>query len=612
MNHIDSKYTRYLYYLLPVLFWIILVSTSKDFILQVEERSLFLYDWFWIKGLLNIPAGILTLTSLFLSQFLHLPWLGSLIWVILLGLATVLTAKIFNLTKGFNSLALIPAFLLAGANVSLGYLLYIMNTPGYFFLPTLGYLIILATVVVFRRIQSNAVLIPSIIIWGIAGYYAAGYYALVGLLASGIDLLTSKKGNAKYVPILTAAASIIIAPVLLFGLTTYNLSLGWIQGIPTALYEETHQRTFIPVITATLIPAILPLIKKLTGKESKHPTMIQIPVLSVCIIMLYLSWAKDINFRTELKMIQATQELDWDKSVKAMQEISDRADKHKTYQPTRVMVLLKDLALIKKGQESQTAFSFEDGGQKQKNNYEIPMVLQIGKELYLHYGIPGFCHRWCLEETGEFGWSYTHLQYLTMASLCMDDRVLTIKYLDMLDKTMFYRGWSARQRKLLQNPDEIQKSSPYDKIIPLVCYSDKLDDDQRGCEYTLLSHFTGPQPDNATPLYDRVALFWALKSQDSRVFLSKLFLYLSSNNIEKLDRYYQEAAYLFSNLKNDETLMELPYDKYTKDLFSSFINTAQKKASDIQSLQDARQIFSHQLRSTYYYYYYFVRGLETF
>lgn len=614
MNNSEvTKYKKYLYLLLPILFLVILVISSRDYLLQIEGRSLFLFDWFWIKDFLYKPAGPLDCLSLFLMQFMHLPWAGALIWVLLLVLSTVITSRVYGITPGLNSIAMIPSFILAGANMSLGYLVFIMNTPGYFFSPVLGYLLITLTVVLCRKV-SNTILLPLFIVfWGIAGYWFAGYYAFAGLTAALTDLLVSdRKRNNRITAAVTTVAVILIAPLSLYGLTTYNLPQSWSLGLPKALYEETHLRTFSPVIAATLVPVLLPFFKKVTYNDTSRPAFFQIPVLTLSVLSLFLSWSKDVNFRAEISMLEATDNLEWDKSINILRRLSARADAKPDYQPTRVMVLLKDLALVKTDREGQAAFSFDDGSMKQKNSYDIPMVLQIGKTLYLHYGIPGFCHRWCLEETGEFGWSYNRLEYLTMASISMNDKTVVLKYLDMLDRTLFYRKWSSEQRRLCIGNADFSKVSPYDRILPLVCYEDQLSEDVRGCEYTLDHHFMEARPDNATPLYDRVALFWALKSQNSTAFWTKFLLYIESSGITGLDRYYQEAAYLYSHLDNDKTLMSLPYDKSIKQLYDSFMATANKYAPEIKTLQDARRLFPAQLRNTYYYYYYFVRGLQSF
>jgi hypothetical protein len=46
------------------------------------------------------------------------------------------------------------------------------------------------------------------------------------------------------------------------------------------------------------------------------------------------------------------------------EETASIVDKYKSkiYEPSRMMVLFKDLALVKLGKESNTAFTYKDGG----------------------------------------------------------------------------------------------------------------------------------------------------------------------------------------------------------------------------------------------------------
>ena len=82
-----------LYWALPVLLWVILSFFSYEFLLKVEERSFFEFDVFWFKEFLAKPSGILSWCGLFLTQFLHIPWLGALVWVVLLALSARLTRE---------------------------------------------------------------------------------------------------------------------------------------------------------------------------------------------------------------------------------------------------------------------------------------------------------------------------------------------------------------------------------------------------------------------------------------------------------------------------------------------------------------------------------------
>ena len=37
------------------------------------------------------------------------------------------------------------------------------------------------------------------------------------------------------------------------------------------------------------------------------------------------------------------------------------------------------------------------------------MVVTGGRPLYMHYGIPNYCFRWCVENGVEYGWRVDNL-----------------------------------------------------------------------------------------------------------------------------------------------------------------------------------------------------------
>jgi len=127
----------------------------------------------------------------------------------------------------------------------------------------------------------------------------------------------------------------------------------------------------------------------------------------------------------------------------------------------------------------------------------------------------------------------------------------------------------------------------------------------------MTQHFNGSSPQNTTPLYDRAALLFAMKSKQPTLFWARFFLYLDSNNPDRIGRSYQEAAYLFSIIGRNQTLLRtLPIDDQVKELYNSFSQIA-SKVGNISDLE-ARSAFPPHLRHTYFYYYYYVNKLQLF
>ena len=609
-NNTELYFTKFRW-ILPVALWIVLSFCSSSFLLKVEERSYFEFDLFWLLDFLKKPSGILSYFGLFFTQFLHIPWLGALLWVMLLVASAELTRIVLRIPLKLSALTYIPASIFVAYNMSMGYIVYVMNHPGYFFSPVLGYLWILFTVLVVTKVRKPLPSLAVTAIWGLAGYYLAGFYGLVGILAAGIETVVSDRPRtARFLSLSGALIITLLAPILFLGTTTYYLPTGWTIGLPDHVLNVSVLRMQFPVILAVLFIPCISLLRLLKTMPKKGFFYVQCISLAAIIAIPALSWYRDINFKAELQMIHATDNLEWDKVTKIMEKLSDSSDDDPTWQPTRVMVVLNDLALIKTGREGQEGFAFEDGCKEQKRNFKVSMSLQIGWILGLHYGIPGLCQRWCNEDNMMFDWNNVLFKYNTMIAMLFDNTQLTDKYLSKLERTLFYRKWAKEQRRLSQDRDLMSKTAPYDLIIPLMCYDDYITLDQNGCENFLLSHFNRPTPENSTPLYDRVSLFFAMKSKDEDLFWNKFFLYLDSNNPQKIDRFYQEATYLFANLDQKEMLGVLPYDDQVKDLYKSFSVNATKNG--IRELDEAKKLFTAQLRHTYYYYFYYVTNLISF
>ena len=599
-------------WILPVALWVVLTFFSYEFILKVEERSLFIFDSFWLKDFLFKPSGILTGISLFLTQFLHIPWLGALIWALLLTASAELTRKVYDIPVSLAALTYIPAAIFVTYNMSLGYLVYVMNLPGYFFMPVLGYLWALLTVTVMRKAEKATVSLIIFTIWGFAGYYIAGFYSMAGIVAACVDIAISDRNRlCRLLPIAGAAVSIMLAPIAFAGATTYNMSLGWIIGMPEPDYGLTASRMQLPLILAMSCLILAPIMKHMSKTPGNKTTVIiQSAVLAAVIAVPSALWYRDDNFKAELGMIRSVNNMEWEKAVDILDRLQTKHEKDYSWQPTRVLVLLKDLALIKTGQDGDRIYGFDNGCQRQKTDYDVPMSFQIGKILHLNYGIPGICNRWCGEESVLFGWNYLTIKYYAMIAIVLNDTELAKKYLDKLEHTLFYRKWAKEQLKILGDRDLVAKTSPYDTIIPLMCYDDKVLSDVEGSEMFLINHFNSPVPENSTPLYDRVALFYAMDSKQAPLFWTRFFLYLDSNNPSKIDRYYQEAAYLFSNLDHKEMLEALPFDEKTKSLYKAFMQHASRVG--MKSLEEARKAFPANLRHTYYFYFYYVNELQMF
>lgn len=644
---IKNKYeglSRHLFKLLPyvfaVLLWIILVTYGHFYLKKVEDLSLFLFDRLYFKDSLLIPGGFLGIVGSFFTQFLHLPWLGSLFWILFLLISYQLTVKVFNLQENFKALAIIPVVLLIIGNMSLGYGVFIMREQDHFFAPTLGYLVALIPLFVIKhaKFTVNRILILSL--WTAIGFPLFGTFALTGSFAAVCLVLIDKSISLnKRLSILAVGfALVILVPLITYNFyTSYRLADSWHLGLPSISDDAWTHAIRAPFQLALLFLPVMAIASK-RFKENVGKSILQTIVYTVSIIAVWLFWFKDDNFRTELAMSEAVDRFEWQQVIdiyskavdshaksdekaylartKKLQGIKDLntvngiVDDYsdKFFEPTRTMVLFRDLALLKTDRALEEAFTMKDGSRLQKSRTQVPMAFQSGKQFYLQYGLVNMSYRWCLEDIIEHSWSYSTLKYLAMHCVIMQETEFAHKYLNKLNKTIFYRRWAKEQMTLAADSALMAKTSPYDKILPYMCFENRMTNDMVKSETFLMRHFSEPEPPHATPEYDRAALLWAMRTQNISLFWQHLYYYINSNKVIQLPRSVEEAALLYSSLEKGG--IELSYGKNVKDSYDNFNRFV--SLNPVRNLRESSYPYYRKYGKTFFYYYYFMRDLKTY
>ena len=108
-----------------------------------------------------------------------------------------------------------------------------------------------------------------------------------------------------------------------------------------------------------------------------------------------MGWYKDNNFRRELIMTHAVEDLDWDKVLQTYQTLGENEE------PTRMMWMLKNLALFRQGTAGDNMYHYKNGSAAPDAPFQVRLSQTGAKLIYYHYGKLNFCYRWCLEDGVE-------------------------------------------------------------------------------------------------------------------------------------------------------------------------------------------------------------------
>ena len=588
--------------------WALLNIFEHEYLFRVQELSLWLPTKVFFDERMLVPGGLMSYIACFLTQFFYYPMLGSLIFVALLFVVQLLTQQVFKIPARWGMLAILPGALILSCAMEAGYWIFQIKTQGYFYSMLVGFLFTLSSVRLYQMTKSWWRYLVLVAIAAL-GYPLFGFYALLALLIIAVfAITTAKERNITFALLCIAAAA--ATPILYYSIYEQTRFVRmFTAGMPAFHFVVRDLRTWIPYILLYLFPLVIPFIRFKCTDDSPLPKsrfMLTQSISAIIIIfMVQFFWFRDPNFRAEVKMNHYMERLEWRKAL-------DIAKKQKQT-PTRLIVLNRNLALLKLGRAGDEMFHYLDGGEPAASPFEIRLMQVGGKMLYYHYARMNFCYRWCLEDAVEYGWKVDYLKYMVKTSIISGEYALAQKYIDTLKKTLFYKKWAEKYEKFIENPALIAKDREFASILPLYQFEDQLDGDNTLVEIYLLNYFAHTYSDLNTPMFDEAALMCALTLKDIQTFWNCFFRYANSHKTDRMPTHYQEAALLYGNLEKNVDISKMPFDKAVKLRFQDFMRFAQKHAvKDVERDPEAKRLFYERFGDTFYYFYFFIRDVKSY
>jgi hypothetical protein len=233
------------------------------------------------------------------------------------------------------------------------------------------------------------------------------------------------------------------------------------------------------------------------------------------------------------------------------------------------------------------------------------MFKVAGRLIYYHYGMLNDCHRMCMEEGVELGWSPELLKYLARCALLNDELLAARKYLDLLRQTMFYKGWANQMQLLVDNPGQVTEDLETGPITHMLHYESRLDADNGYVEKNLMTQLSYLDADDL--YFQEQALLGTLWTRNADDFWPRFSHYLELRHDGNVPRIYQEAAFLFANLQQAEFINELPVSENVKQNFRNFMN--QLNQYNANTFNQARMALYPSFGNTYFYEYFFLKGI---
>ena len=627
-----------------------LLVYENDLLWKVQELNLFLNTSLYFKQQMVVSGGLLTYLGTFFTQFLHYPALGVALlcawWLLLMGLVK----HTFQVPGKWAALMLIPVALLLLTIVDMGYWVYILKLRGHFFVSTIGCTAVVALLWCFRSLPVRFFLRTLfLVVAAVVGYPLFGIYGLAAVLLMAVWSWRLCPRGMAIVNSVVALLCVVAVPLLYYRYFYYetNLSNIYFTELPLFFLTEEYHQYYIPYYllllyfvvmacipwsrikaaeTALQKPAEVSQSKPLTpqkGKQSmkkgkpgkgsrksvsdsKWRRLVPAYGWTVVIVVLlvagvYHFWYKDSNFHRELAMQHCIDRLDWEGVVN---EAAAQED-----EPTRAIVMMKNLALFRLGRQSTDMYRFKNGSKMSNAPFGIRMMQVVGMMIYYQYGKLNDCTRLSTEMGVEYDWRTEFYKNLTRCAILDGDKPLARKYIHILKNTTFFRDWAAWAENLLDHPEQIAKDPEMGPITHMLHYPNELDSDNGFVEEYLMKHLAHTSY-LGDPVFQEQCLLAAMWMKNSEYFWHQFNNYIRLHPNEKIPIYYQQAAYTFGIEDKRPDLDRMPFDPAVTERYEQFNRDAAKY--DGIDITEARQLLYPLYGNTYFYDYYLMSDLPQY
>lgn len=589
-----------------------LLSYEYHVLWKIQEQSLFLDTPLFFRQQMVVPGGLLTYMGCFLTQLLYYPVLGVVVLCLMWGLLMWMMQRTFKVSQRWAPLLIVPVAMLLAANVQMGYWIYPIKLKGWYFDATVGVMVIVALLWLFRILSAHRIWRRGLLVMTtIVGYPLFGTYALAAtvLMALWCWRLDKDRWQAladSLLGLLTVAA----IPLMYYQYVYYQTNMVnlWWTALPIFKIIETNQEYYVPYALLGVCLLILTVgkwdqepikpIKSTKTKKSPKPqkpklswqTVIVVGVLVATVYGVWEMWMKDENFHREAAMMHYAEETRWEE---VLEEAAQQQDI-----PTRSIVMMRNLALSRLGRQGSEMYQYVNGSKKPASPFAPPSSMIVGDMIYYNYGLMNDCHHMCIEAGVEFGWRVQHLKYLARCGLMAGETNVMYKYTEMLKHTLFHSQWAEHLETLLQ-PELRKKDKETGPVTHMMHYPDAVGADNGYAERYLMNHLAVMDSDD--PYFQEQCLLATLWTKDSNLFWPRFAKYLSQHQGEPIPRYYMEAAYLYSVLLKNAPF-QIPVDEGTKRTYQELDKQLQR--FDDRDLDEVRKALYPLYGDTYFFEYF--------
>lgn len=431
-----------------------------------EQFQMFLFDNAYFLERVAVPGGIATYIAEFLTQFYNGPAIGAAViavmYVWLQNMVWMLSKR--NLREGDNRwlayiLSFVPTFMLW----------YQMGDESTLLAYPVSLVITLMTMLLMPRGKRGQAVYAAIVIP--LTYWTVGPLALLLAAYSGIQM--ARNANTR----LSAVA--LIAVPLMYAVALILISALFVPYPLSRLFAGIYYYRLVEILSYMLIiiALVVLLLATLRLQINISKAKIVAPLAACAVVGLAAFMIPKAYDERKYDLV----EYDW---LVRQQRWNDIIAKSEQKQPDLPMsVCATNLALGMTGQLGDRCFDFFQNGDEGlmppfERNFSTTLLTG---DMYFLLGLVNTSQRYAfeaMESIPNYNKSARTIKRLAETNLINGQYAVARKYLNMLQKTIFYKKWADRRMEMIDNPKLIDKHNVYGYLRKVRLTEDFLFSDQ--------------------------------------------------------------------------------------------------------------------------------------
>jgi len=404
-----------------------------NFLWKIQELDLFVFSASYLHETFQQAGGATRYVGSFLTQFFYYPWLGCLMYALLLIVAARLTALAFNLKKHLRPYSYIPVLAVLLTLTELGYDMISLNVHGYAFVVPIGLTALISGFLWYRKLNSNQARSGYIFGWTLLAYPLFGVYALMGtliMLLFTLRIWNERHSKWAWMPLLVGLASLIMLPLLIDNILFRADGGGSPYSALLPYFSSDKAYLWLPYIVLVVSLLTMVLIFPLQSPTTLvlHQRRASFILCGATLLMVHVCSIGDKTFYTELAMERAFSTDNWQEVLRLSNRVED--------------------------QSSELTTSYTDLARYKLGLMDSPPLVSAsplsGAFIYYEFGDAENALRWSMKHAALYGMNAYVLKYLILSARTTDNYTLANKFIQPLEGTLFYRKWALEQASLIE------------------------------------------------------------------------------------------------------------------------------------------------------------------